>query len=624
VIDPTPGPSWPACPHAARCSGCTRLAEPYDAQLLAKHDRLAQAVGGYPILAPTIASKSGVIRPTVGADPVAGYRTRAKWVVGPGGKIGLFAREGDHELVDLAGCMVVAPVIEAVGQAMRGLLRSAPFLKVARSLRALDVREVIGDDGPRALVTLVVDRARFHGEEPLVALAQALQEREPRVAGVGLNLVDKLSPQLLGPRTTPLRGEAEVRDRIGSARTLVTFGSFVQAHRGQAARLYERIAALAPRRGRVLDLYGGSGSLALALAGRGLTVDTVESFEPASRAAGRAAEGQKLAVQAIAGDAGEVAARLAAEGKRYDLVVVNPPRRGLSPEVRAAVAAIGAPRVAYLSCEPGTLARDLAHLAVRGYWPASLEPHDMIPLTEEVETLAVIERGEVPPARVLAEAKGAVFVEKMPHEPTTPQGEHASSLLARVRMLPGYEAAVPVHRLDVGTSGVCLFARTPADVAPWSKALSEAAGHKVYLAGARGITAPRGVIHRPLREEGAMIEACTRYRRLEVVGGHSLLAVRPEHGRTHQIRRHLEGLGHPVLGDERYGHAPSNRHFYEKYGLDRAFLHCLVLALVNPHDGSALRVVCPPASDLPWRAALERGEVAVATFDDRDKRDENP
>jgi 23S rRNA (uracil1939-C5)-methyltransferase len=615
-----PAVSWPTCPHEARCSGCTRLAEPYAAQLDAKQQRLAQSVGQHRALA----DATGMIQPTAGADPVIGYRTRAKWVVGPGGQIGLFAREGGHEVVDLAGCMVVAPVIEAVGQAVRALLRSGAFGKVARALRAIDVREVVGDEGPRALVTLVVDRARFHGEDPVRALAAALQEREPRVVGVGLNLVDKLSPQLLGPRTTRLLGESEVRDRIGASQTIVTFGSFVQAHRGQAARLYGLIADLAPRRGRVLDLYGGSGSIALALGQRGLAVDTVECFEPASRAASQAAEAQKLKVRALCGDAGEVAGRLAAEGGLYDLVVLNPPRRGVSPEVRAAVAALGAPRVAYLSCEPATLARDLAHLTVRGYWPTALAPYDMIPLTEEVETLAVIERGEVPAARVLAEAQGAVFVEKMPHEPTTPQGEHANSLLARVRLLPGYEAAVPVHRLDVGTSGVCLFARTPADVAPWSKALTAAAGHKVYLAGAKGITAPRGSINRPLREEGAFIEACTRYRRLEVVGGHSLLAVRPEHGRTHQIRRHLAGLGHPVLGDERYGHAPSNRHFVEKYGLDRAFLHCLALALLNPHDGTALRVSCPPAADLPWGPALGRAAEAVSSFDDRDKRDENP
>ena len=95
-----------------------------------------------------------------------------------------------------------------------------------------------------------------------------------------------------------------------------------------------------------------------------------------------------------------------------------------------------------------------------------------------------------------------------------------------------------------------------------------------YPALVRGVTSAKGAVNRTLREGGSEIPARTRYRRLEVAGGHSLLEVHPEQGRKHQVRRHLAGLGHPVIGDRRYGHDATNRHFEERYGLDRSFLHC--------------------------------------------------
>jgi 23S rRNA (uracil1939-C5)-methyltransferase len=153
------------------------------------------------------------------------------------------------------------------------------------------------------------------------------------------------------------------------------------------------------------------------------------------------------------------------------------------------------------------------------------------------------------------------------------------SLLERVQELPGLSDAVPVHRLDAGTSGAILFATSGAQASAWSDALAEPSAEKVYLALCRGISRDKGVVNRPLVERGKPKPARTRYRRLEVVGGHSLLEVHIDTGRTHQIRRHLAAIGHPILGDARHGHAPSNRHFEERHGLDRPFLHCTRLAL---------------------------------------------
>jgi 23S rRNA (uracil1939-C5)-methyltransferase len=109
--------------------------------------------------------------------------------------------------------------------------------------------------------------------------------------------------------------------------------------------------------------------------------------------------------------------------------------------------------------------------------------------------------------------------------------------------------------------------------------------------------------------------ARTRYRRLAVAAGHSLLRIAPEQGRTHQIRRHLAAIGHPVVGDDRYGHATTNRFFEEKNGLDRAFLHCVRLEFDHPDASTRHIVEAPLPGDL--RAVLERmgGRDALRLLD---------
>jgi 23S rRNA (uracil1939-C5)-methyltransferase len=320
---------------------------------------------------------------------------------------------------------------------------------------------------------------------------------------------------------------------------------------------------------------------------------------------------------AEAGDAAAATRALAAAGEKFDVVIVNPPRRGLSPETRHALGSLGAPRIAYVSCDPDTLARDLDHLARLGYQARSLLPFDMIPLTEEVETLAVLGRASPPLPRVVWEDDEVLIVEKAAHEPTTPQGEHASSLLERARRIPGAEGAVPVHRLDLGTSGLLVLARRPEHAGAWAAALAAETGRKIYLAAVKGITPAKGAVARALREEGRVQAARTRYRRLAVVSGHSLLRVLPDEGRTHQIRRHLAGIGHPVLGDARYGHSPTNRYFEERNSLDRTFLHCVRLELSHPRTGERLVVQAPLPGDL--RATLVRlgGAEALRELEQR-------
>src|SRR6185369_7878290 len=144
--------------------------------------------------------------------------------------------------------------------------------------------------------------------------------------------------------------------------------------------------------------------------------------------------------------------------------------------------------------------RDLWDLNRLGLGAEKLAPHDMMPLTDEVETLTVLRPTAPPLPEILFEDEALIAVAKVPHESTIPQGEHDGSLLQRVRELPGAALAVPVHRLDAGTSGVCLFARDGKLVAELASALT--LGEKEYIAVAHGVTRDKGSIRRPLSKHG--------------------------------------------------------------------------------------------------------------------------
>jgi len=598
------------CPFAERCPGCAWIALPPAEQLRAKQALLERA------LAPYAALEARVL-PVQAATPLAGYRTRAKLAVAPGPRLGLYAR-GTHDVLDLPGCPVLAPGLAAAADALRGLLRAPPegaepvlLPDGAGSgrLRAVDLREVEDEAGPGVLLTLVL-RAPAPAGAALEAAADALASAIPALRSLALRLHDGRSPSLLGGPPRVIRGPAFVQDRLrpDAPAVRVSSGSFVQVHRPQAARLqaavenalgaFGRGPALGTIAGkRVLDVYAGSGALGLSLAAHGARPTLVEGFAPAAEAAREAAREQGLALEVQSAPAEQALPALLREGARFEAAVANPPRAGMTRRAREALAALVSGPLVLVSCEPRTLARDLAHFRELGFRCERLEPWDLMPLTDQVESLAVLRKAQPPAPVVLHEDPAFVAVAKPPGVPAAPQAEHADSLLARVRRLRGRAEAVPLDRLELGASGVCLFATSPAHAKALRKALAAEGAEHVSLVLVRGVARASGRV------------GTLRYRRRAVVAGHALLEVTAAHGEPKPIRRQLASIGEPVLGDERHGHAPSNRHLFERAGLDRGFLHVASVRFAHPESGAPVRIEAPLAPDLA--AVLERlGHIA--------------
>ena len=172
----------------------------------------------------------------------------------------------------------------------------------------------------------------------------------------------------------------------------------------------------------------------------------------------------------------------------------------------------------------------------------------------------------------------------------------------RVRDALGGRHVYPVHRLDRGTSGALLFARTREAAATLGRAFESGKVDKRYLALVRGAPPDEGTIDYaiPKSEGGARVPAVTRFRVLarSPVDRCSLVLAMPETGRLHQVRRHLCHIHHPLVGDVKHGSGEINRHYRSAYGLHRLALHAVAIAFEHPVTGEHVRVVAPVPEDL--------------------------
>ncbi len=390
IVRVSPERVAPPCPAQHRCGGCPLANWAYAAQLEWKRGLVAKAIAAQEELARV---------PVTACAPSPrpfGYRANAKYVFGHDrdGKLVLGAyAPRSHEILDMSGCPIGEPALAEVAAALLTLLAQhavAPFDEIRRTglLRYVVLRA--NADG-KVLVALVTGREIWPKGE---ALARELAAACPAVLGVVHNINGTAGNALFGEQEHLLFGSASIEDTIGPARVRLGPRSFSQANRLVAGRAYHDIVTAAARLGtinRVVDAYAGAGGIALALAPLAHEVVAIEE-NPAA-----CATAQAFLAECGPGDpgarvrfvAGDVAEHLARVGSA-DLVVLNPPRRGCAMATIAAVAQLHPRLVAYLSCNPASLARDLAALARLGLPTVGITPYDMLAQTPHVEALALV------------------------------------------------------------------------------------------------------------------------------------------------------------------------------------------------------------------------------------------
>jgi 23S rRNA (uracil1939-C5)-methyltransferase len=394
---PSPTRRPPACAAFGACGGCVLQHLSYDAQLVWKHERVARALGAYPAL-------DVKVDPCVPSPRPLGYRNRSKLVVarreegGPddGIVLGAFAPRS-HDVVDLAGCRIAEPPLDETAAALRALLDEAGVRAYHEPTSTGDLRHVVlrSNHEGRVLAVWIVARPLPDG----AALARRFRALRPEVIGVveheNRSRGNAIFADVAGGNERLLDGVGELEDQLDIAgrpvRVLLSPGAFFQANRQVATLAYAAIgAALAVQpTERVVDAYCGVGGIALALARGAAEVIGIESHAGAVVGATASAALNGITnARFVAADAAQALGQI----DRADVVVLNPPRKGCAPEVLAEIARLAPRAIAYLSCDPETLARDLALLAMHGYRPRAVTPFDMLPHTPHVEALAIVDR----------------------------------------------------------------------------------------------------------------------------------------------------------------------------------------------------------------------------------------
>ena len=384
VLEPSAHRTAPPCPYFGECGGCHYQHATYDEQLKQKQQILRETVERI--------AKLQLPEIVLHASPPLHYRNRTRLKIAKSNSDGQhlvvgYHKLGSHDLLPVHECPISSPLINRAIQAIwqLGVDHQLP--------NGLAEIELFADNDDKHLLAefLVDSRADL---KPLTALAEELQRAADEVIGVAavqyLRLRDEAvaAPELDSPFTDPAKcvtGRSDLDYSVGKFTYRVSAGSFFQTNRHLAATLLDLVCAGAG--GKIaMDLYAGVGLFTLPLAMRFERVISVESAPPSFADLKSNAPRTAKVLQAT------TESFLQRSAQKPDFVVVDPPRAGLGKPVVAALAKLAPRSIAYVSCDPSTLARDLPGLISAGYRITQAHLVDLFPQTFHIETVLRMER----------------------------------------------------------------------------------------------------------------------------------------------------------------------------------------------------------------------------------------
>ncbi|MGX5716391.1 23S rRNA (uracil(747)-C(5))-methyltransferase RlmC [Arthrobacter sp. MAHUQ-56] len=366
---------------AGRCRSCTHMGRPYEEQLAGKQLHCQTLLAGHPDLEwlPPVASQE------------SGFRNKAKMVIGGTAQnptIGILDADGHG--VDLRKCGVCSPGLRAVFPVLAGFIRRNRLTPYDVPKRSGELKHIIVTESPDGDIML---RLVLRSEQLLPRIRKNLPELLailPQVKVVSVNLLPEHKAVLEGDREILLTEQSTLEMRVNDVNLHLRPQSFFQTNTEMAAALYrqgrEWVSELAPA--TVWDLYCGVGGFALHCAGPARTVTGIEFSSEAIVSARLSSD--EAGLQGMDFEAGDATAfALAAKGSP-DLVIVNPPRRGIGKELCGWLESSDVQHVVYSSCNAQSLARDLA--ALPSFTARRARVLDMFPQTTHYEVMVLLER----------------------------------------------------------------------------------------------------------------------------------------------------------------------------------------------------------------------------------------
>lgn len=388
VITPSPDRITPECKVYPRCGGCAFSHMSYSAEARLKAEHVAECfrrIGGV----------TPVFDDIISADEDKRYRNKAQFPVAyENGEIRMgFYSPHSHRVVHCTDCLLQPAEFEGILGVFADYIKEngvSIYNETAHKglLRHIYIRK--GTASGEIMVCAVINGKRLPAEDKLI---EALLEREKAIKSIMINSNTKDTNVILGTDCRTLWGEDYITDILCGLRFRISPLSFYQVNRTQAERLYEKAAEYAALTGEetVLDLYCGAGTIGLSMAGRVKNVIGVEivpeAIEDAKINAGiNGIENARF----ICADAAEAAHMLEKEGIKPDVIILDPPRKGCSPDMINTAARMRPERIVYVSCDPATLARDCGIFRELGYIAEKATPVDLFPRTGHCECVTLL------------------------------------------------------------------------------------------------------------------------------------------------------------------------------------------------------------------------------------------
>ncbi len=381
----------PPCSVFGKCGGCQAMHMKYEEQLNMKRRIVQDCIS-------RIGKLNCEVEEPIAAQQLYHYRNKIQIPVGQGKNGELitgFYRSGSHDIVPNECCLIEPEAVKTVKSAVLAWMRLchiAPYdeQKKRGILRHIYIR--IAEGTGELMLVLVTSQKKLPYKAELL---QILEQTEMEITTVVQNIQPKPTNVVLGKENIVLTGSGKIRDEVDGLQFLISPGSFYQVNTKQMVKLYQTAIGMAQiqKTDTVFDLYCGTGTISLFAARQAKKVIGVEIVPAAVQ---DAKENMRLGGVANCefhlGDAAEVTAKLYENGERADVVMVDPPRKGCSPEAVQLLVKLAPRKIVYISCNPSTLARDLALMESRGYHTEKIQPVDLFVHSAHIETVAVMTR----------------------------------------------------------------------------------------------------------------------------------------------------------------------------------------------------------------------------------------
>ena len=388
VLEPSPHRVESDCPVSAQCGGCAFRTVDYAEELRFKQQRIDDAFQ-------RIGHLDLQVEGVLAAPDTVRYRNKAQYPVQlqDGRPVAGFYAYKSHRVVPTGDCLLQCTDFSA---GVAACLQWAEEHQISvyneetgtGLLRHLYFRK--GQATGQVLACIVINGTDLPGGD---ALCAALRAAVPGLVGVVLNSNTRRTNVILGDRDWVLWGKGELLDKLCGKTFAIGPHAFYQVNHDQCEHLYALAGDFAGLTGDqvLLDLYCGVGTIGLTLADRCRRLIGVEVVPQAVENARENARRNGIEnAEFLCADAAGAATQLAFQGVRPDVAIVDPPRKGCAPEVFAAIDKMGIERLVYVSCDPATLARDLALLATMGYIARRACGVDLFPRTPHVETVVLL------------------------------------------------------------------------------------------------------------------------------------------------------------------------------------------------------------------------------------------